>query len=249
MARKFILGQAIYVPRARIGLDANGATPFHPATVLDIEEDGRKVVIEKPDGSRISVASSAARADIGVLVVRVGDFGSESLLLDPLAKSLLHYCRLLIGDSNDARLLQLRSTDELQVFWRANHWLYSTVAFVAHGRPDAVVFGVDGPVTAAELTSVLDSPPSVQPKTIVSLACKTGRNPFAKRFSQAKACGAFIAPFQSVHGAVASQFFQTLLLSSVLHGKTPAVAFRHARERVTGTTTFHLWRKGVRSES
>jgi hypothetical protein len=247
MTRKFTVGQQVYVPRTRIGLDADGATPFYETTVRRVTEGGRKIVIKGPGAIDVSVASSAARSDIGVLVVRIGDFASEPVLLDPLAKSLLHYCRLLIGDSNDARLLQVRSTAELRAFWKSNHGIYSTVAFVAHGRPDAIVFGVDGPVGARALAAVMDGPTDTKPKVFVSLACKTGRTPFAREFSSAKSCAAFVAPFQSVHGAVASQFFQSLLLSNVLLGKTPAVAFRHARDRVAGTTTFHLWRKGARA--
>lgn len=52
--------------------------------------------------------------------------------------------------------------------------------------------------------------PETRPKTFVSLACLTGRAEFAKNFSQNQICRDLIAPFQSVHGAAASQFCQRL---------------------------------------
>jgi hypothetical protein len=58
-------------------------------------------------------------------------------------------------------------------------------------------------------------------------------------------CDSYIGAFHSVHGAIASQFLQSFLIHHLLQGETTTVAFRHARERVSGGTSFRLWREGT----
>ena len=55
---------------------------------------------------------------------------------------------------------------------------------------------------------------------------------------------AFIGPFQSVHGAEASQFCQTFLAAHFIHGSSVGVAFKSARDSTPGNTSFRLWENG-----
>ena len=82
------------------------------------------------------------------------------------------------------------------------------------------------------------------PKTIISLCCETGRNPFASEFSALPFCDALIAPFHAVHGAVASQFFQSFLGLHLLKAESTTVAFKHANAAIPGRENFRLWRNG-----
>jgi hypothetical protein len=80
--------------------------------------------------------------------------------------------------------------------------------------------------------------------SFLSLCCQTGRAPFAKPFSTHRICHEFIAPFQSVHGAIASQFGQSYFAYRVERGETATVAHRHARDATPGGASFRLWRGG-----
>jgi hypothetical protein len=84
-----------------------------------------------------------------------------------------------------------------------------------------------------------------KPKSFISLCCKTGYADFGKTFSGFSVCKSFAAPFNSVHGATASQFCQTMLTWSLLEGRTTTVAFKKARESVPGAVSFRLWKNGV----
>lgn len=50
-----------------------------------------------------------------------------------------------------------------------------------------------------------------------------------------------IAPFQDVHGAVASQFCQSYFAYHLLEGETIVVAYRHARKAIAGGAIFRHW--------
>ncbi len=241
MARNLQVNEQVYVPRTRIGISADAPSAFYRTTVLTVS--GRSVEVQLPNGQPQSVAASAVRRNIGVLVLRIGDFDTEDSLLDPMAKSILQYCRLLLDDDM-VRLREVRSVAELQRYWTQEHAVYTHVVILAHGREDAVHFGVDGWRTGAELGVDL-SVNGVGPKTFVSLACKTGYAGFGKPLSNSSVAKMVIAPFHSVHGALASQFCQTLLAYNLLAGETIGVAFKHARAGVAGSPSFRLWQGGV----
>ncbi len=241
MAKNLAVGMSVFVPVAKIG-NFSWQSALYRTTVRQIVN--RSVEVDVPGGGTATVASSAVHTDVGVLIVRVGDFSTEDTLLDPMAKSLLQYSRLLLTDDM-VRLLEVRTTQELRSFWEKEHANFACVVLAGHGSPQSLVFAIDGSVSAENLAAVLDAPQGVAPKVLMSLACRTGQAGFAKRLSCATSCRAFVAPFHSVHGAIASQFSQTLLAYLMLEGKTIAVAYRHARKSVPGTVSFRLWQNGA----
>jgi hypothetical protein len=109
MAKGLKVGDSVYVPRARLGSGSDGPSALVRLTVQALE--GRSIVVNPNGSSSVTVASSAAHKDIGVMILRIGDFESETALLDPLAKSLLQYCRLLLPDDMIIQR-EVRSTDE-----------------------------------------------------------------------------------------------------------------------------------------
>lgn len=240
MARQLTVGMQVYVPVARIG-SFDHPSALYRTSVQAVT--GRSVVVSTPGGSTAQVATSAVHTSIGVLILRFGHLETEDTLLDPLAKSLLHFGRLLLTD-DCIRLLEVRSLQELGLFWQRDHANYAHVVVIGHGSPESVTLAVDGEVVAERLADVFGCPVGVKPKTFVSLACKTGQAEFGKKFSGVRCCASFLAPFHSVHGAVASQFCQTLLAYVMLQGESTGVAFRHARESVPGSVSFRQWKKG-----
>lgn len=239
MAQNLSVGTSVYVPVARIG-NIDWPTALYRTSVLAVKDRSIDVDVK---GTTKRVASSAVHTSIGVLVVRFGDLATETTLLDPMAKSLLHFARLLLTDDS-VRLLEVRSLSELDKFWAANHHGFAHVVMIGHGSPSSVTLAVDGPVEPGKLASVFGNPADVSAKTFVSLACETGRKAFGKPFSQATCCSSFLAPYHSVHGAVASQFCQTLLAYAMLEGESIGVAFKHARASVPGSVSFRLWARG-----
>jgi len=136
----------------------------------------------------------------------------------------------------------IRTLDELKYLWEKNHSVASHVIFIGHGKENAINFGGRW-VSPDELNKTLDVK-EVSPKQFVSLCCHTGCANFGRKFSQFPICESLILPFQSVHGSIASQFCQTYFACHLLHGQTTRVAFKQARDRVTGTINFRLWKNG-----
>ena len=242
MAKQLKVGQKVHVPYSRLGLQPNKPSALIEVHVKEVQ--GRSVVVNVPDHAHgVKVASSAVHTNIGVMLVRIGDFDTETPLLDPLTKSLLQYCRLLLPDDM-IFLREVRSEEEFARFWGKEHGAFSHVILVGHGRPNGVLFGDSSWSDAKDMDKLL-AVPDVMCKTVISLCCKTGCAGFAKRLSDSVACNSVIAPFQSVHGAIASQFCQSFLAYHFLQGESMGVAFSHACDGVPGATSFRLWRNGT----
>ena len=241
MARSLSTDDTVYVPWARLGDAADHPSAFWKGEVAEVRD--RSVKVTMP-GAQISdwVASSAVHRNIGILIVEIGDFDSEAVLLKPLAKSVLHFCRLLVSDA--VRLLELRTLAELKCFWRSNHGAYRHVILVGHGDDDGIAFSIEGTPSVSDLVNTFVTE-DVEPKIFISLCCRTGFASFAKPFSNSVVCEALIAPFHSIHGAVASQFCQTFLAHHLLDGRTTAVAYKSSADSVPGGKKFRLWRRGA----
>ncbi len=241
MASDLKVGDFVYVPCAAVPELVDRDTALYRAEVVAVER--RSVRVKLPNGASSElIGTSRVHKDVGILVIEVGDFATEAALLDPLAKSVLQFIRLLVPD-DQVRAIKVRSRDELQKFWLTNQAAFSHVVLIGHGGTDALGFAVDGDVAAADVinTFAVVGAPS---KTFISLACKTGYATFGGKFSRSQICKEFIAPFHSVHGAIASQFCQTFFTSHFLEGRSAKVAFNHARTNVPGGVSFRLWTKG-----
>lgn len=239
MARNLIVGERVYVPASAFENGAKASSALVHGPVLAIEN--RSVRVEHHGESKL-VAASKCHRNIGLLIFRIGDLETETGLLDPLSKSVLQFCRLLVPD-DQVHLYNIRSITELQKIWAQNHGAYSHVILIGHGDGRALKFATDGWQTAAQLSPAIDID-GAQQKCIINLACKAGLQALAKGFSEMKMCESYLGAFHSVQGAIASQFVQTFLIHHLLQGESIKVAFRHARNQVAGGTSFRLWRYG-----
>ncbi len=244
MARNLNVGEDVYVPLAKLGASLNRASALFKTTVA--AKSKRSIRVLDPSGNPVRIAAAHVHRRVGVAIVRIGDFATELALLDPLAKTLLHFCRLVLSE-DEVRLVQLRSLGELVSFWGANHGAYAMVVLIGHGTPSALRFAVGGEVDGETLAATFAEPDGVEPKVIVSLACETGRATFAQRFSRSNGCECFVAPYHTIHGATASQFFQALLVRHLLDGTSVRIAYKRARETLLGTASFRFWRAGALS--
>jgi len=233
------VGESVYVPASAV------AEPDGVALVrrIVLETSERSVIVDVRDGESVRIASSRVHRDVSVLVLTIGDLAmTELTLLEPLARSVLQYFRLLLPD-DQVRRAQIRTRAELETVWNANHGAVTHIVLVAHGRPDALHFVDPEWVDGSALDTMLGGA-APQPKEFLSLACQTGRADFAKTFSRSSVCSSFIAPFQNVHGAVASQFCQMYFTARFLGGSSVKVAFRSASKGLGVGAHFRLWQSG-----
>ena len=236
------VGDNVLLPVARVSRDADSRWAIRSYKITSSKRRSIRVDLGRHSSSDW-IATSAAHKLLGVYLVRIGDLSTEDDLLDPLLKSILQYSRLLLPDDH-VRAVRVRSLKELQYLWRKEGGAYSHVALIGHGRADAIRFGIDEWARAEQFGELFEDAEQFG-RVFVSLCCSTGRKPFAAAFSSTKCCSCLIAPFQSVHGAIASQFCQTFLAYHLLEGRTATVAYNRARSSTAGSTKFRLWRKGT----
>ena len=93
---KFQVNDSIFVPTFQQGMLNDYPLAFFKTTVKQVE--GRSIIFEYSD-KLIKVGSGICHKNIGILILNIGDFQTEATLLDPLAKSVLQYSRLLFDDS------------------------------------------------------------------------------------------------------------------------------------------------------
>jgi hypothetical protein len=211
-------------------------------TVAGQEE--RSIRVDDGAGGLAAIASRLVhKDDLGFLILKVGDLGSETTLLDPLAKSVLQFLRLLLPEDR-VRQLSLRTLVELEKDWGTQGAAISHVVIIGHGTSSGLLFVGEGEVPGGILAErLLHLVEDGRPRTFVSLACLTGRAAFARPFSASPICRELLAPFDSVHGAEASQYCQLLLTRHLLKGKELGYAHRDA-VRAIGGTGFRWWRNG-----
>lgn len=239
----FPVGTRVFVPASALPEPASRPFALVEKSVTRVE--GRSVVVSDPGGTETKIGSSRVHpANLGLLIVRIGDLQTELTLLDPLASSVLQFFRLLLPDDQVLRL-EVRTPDELVDFWGRHHAGYSHVVVVGHAGPTGMKF-LGSVIAGRSFAQRLEQSEGAQtrPKEYISLACGSGRAIFAKELSQSRICSRLLAPYSSLHGAAGSHFAQTYFASRLLEGHTAKTAFNHAAEAVRGETHFRLWING-----
>lgn len=241
MATHFAVEDKVFVPASRVPGMEGHSSAFYETRIAEV--DVRKVKVHLQGGAISEwIGSGLCQKNIGILIFTIGDLETEAGLLDPLAKSVLQYCRLLVPDDY-LRAYKIRSLAELKNIWQKEQAAYSHVVIVGHGSRDGIKFSVDEWVKAEVLDGTLKVWGATK-KVFISLCCQTGYKEVGGKLSEMAICSHFIAPFHSVHGAVASQFAQTFLAFHLLQGESVGVAFKHARKYTPGSTSFRLWENG-----
>jgi hypothetical protein len=241
MTNKFRVGDIVYVSRSRARLDINAPSALYRSEIVEIRNRSAKIKLLEDVSSFIPTSALVKR--LGILVLKIGDFESEDSLLNPLRESLRHYFSLLLSEG-EVLYWDVRSLDELSRFWKTqnNHNAITHVILVGHGKSNSIKFG-DTWKLSKEINDILNLD-GVFPKQFISLCCETGIANFGKMFSQLPVCESLIAPFQSIHGSIASQFCQTYFNYLLLQGKTSGVSFKKARDATPNATSFRRWKNG-----
>jgi hypothetical protein len=234
-------GDRVWVPQSRVKLSRDRPGSLVQCEVVSTVD--RTATIRIVNEADQNVAVSLLRYAQSILVVCIGDLCTERGLLDPLTKSALQFLRLLVPDDSVA-VKRLRSVRELELIWASEGRLFSWLLLIGHGSPKALTFAVDGAVAADGVVAILEAKPPPIPVSILSLACRTGYRGFAGRLSESTSVSRVIAPYHSVHGAIASQFAQTFFANHLMQGCTARVAYRKSRDGTPDGTRFRMWEKG-----
>src|SRR5687767_1077284 len=125
MARNLQVDEEVYAPLNRLNVDRTGISAFLRTKVLAV--DDRTATVDLLDnGATAAIATSALHRNVGVCIFAVGDIHTEANLIEPLRKSVLQYCRLLLPQPS-LLLQSVRSTAEMRAFWHRDHALCSHV--------------------------------------------------------------------------------------------------------------------------
>lgn len=243
---KFEVGTEVYVPSRVLPDPERHDFALTRTQVLGQKGRSVRVNLQDENGNDLEVATSILHGpNLGITVFRIGDLMTEDHTLDPLAKSTLHYLRLLL-QPDAVRLFEVRTSVELQRIWLKFEPATSHVVLIGHGNADSIrLLDCDQPVKGADFAQMLeDASPTGFPKTFVSMSCLTGRQPFAKPFSESNVCADYLAPFQSVHSAAASLFAQSFFANHLLNGLGVISSYRHARMAVGSGVSYRHWRNG-----
>jgi len=212
--------------------------------VLRTKKEGRSIFIDDGNGGEVEISSRLAhKGDLGFLLMRVGDFDSELTLLDPLSKSILQFLRLLVPEDL-VRHLEVRTATEIERFMQSNGAAFTHVILVGHGKSNAMKLAFGEWLDVDDFSKMM-STKGIE-RTIISLACHTGKVSFGKSISGHDGIKEYVAPKAEVHGASASLFVQQLLSIHLLEGREFETAARNASARVPGGGFVH-WRKGRRN--
>lgn len=239
---KFAVNDNVYVPVERVSTGSNCPFPVIEAKVVAIS--GRKITIDCPyDIGQKTIASSAANhADLSVCIIRVGDFQTEQSLLNPLAKSVDHFVRLLLPD--DRRSIHyVRTPEELYAVFDRTSPTFTHYILIGHASTSGLLFALGREVPASTLVTTL-SGKTKKTHRFISLCCHSGEAHFGKAFSSASFCDNFIGAYSTLHGAAASQFVQDFLSNHLLIGSSFSVAFKAAAKSVVTQGQFRHWKKG-----
>ncbi len=231
------LGQEVFIPASQLGIID---PPYYLVSRKVLQIQGRSILVDVSNGNTTQVATAKVLPRMGVLLIRIGDLASESELLDPLYKCLLHYLRLLIGP--EVVGCQIRSCKELEMIWSTQHATKMFVVVIGHGKKDAVHFGVDGWVDALRIKSAFET--GGTEVSIVSTACHTGFRSFSQVLSHSSIIREVVAPQHSVPGPIAAQFVQNYFAERLVAAHTGKTSFTRARRTPAAACNFRRWKNG-----
>jgi hypothetical protein len=238
MAKQIKAGDEVYVPVYRLETAVQPPFPILKARVTGLEE--RSVTLDCPYGiGEKTVAKSFVQKDVGVLIIRIGDLLTETTLLDPLAGTISQFFKLLLPD-DQLRTYYIRTADELYDIYGAHSAAYTHIVVIGHANAGDLSFALNRRESSAQIVQRFQTLSNIEHEFIF-LCCHSGDAQFAKPFSASPICRHLIAPFGPLHGAAAAQFTQALFAYHFLDGMTLRVAFKNARESVSGGSVFRIW--------
>lgn len=232
------------VPAAR--LSKVGAGETHALVQRKVHQNiGRSIRVDSADGDTEIVASSQVHHEIQVALVALGDFKSETALIDPVRKSLDPFFSLLLPEDR-YDVWRVRTKLELEERLSTYGKPVTHLVLVGHSDGDVLYLAGEQSLSGEELSALLAKVADNTPKMVLSLACKTGRAEFAKPLSQGEYCIGVLAPFNDIHGAEAALLGSTYFSELLLRGSQSATARKRARQALPSPARLSWWVDGTK---
>jgi hypothetical protein len=276
--RRFEKGEEVWVPIAEVRKSEPNFSAVHEGAMVTGKLAGRVEGALAPGTPRtwhvaitglldansvqktIEVSSRRFLRHAKILIIRIGDWETEQVTLNPLAESLKAQLSLLLPPSG-VDVEYIRTLDELRAALelhgggltstgrrQSNPWGYAVL--VGHGRAGTtpgIRFGHswNGPDEIQQTIQGLGpGRRTFSEGRFISLCCETGISNFAAPFSDALNT-TWVGPRAEVHSYEAAGFVQRLFFEHFLSGQTWMRAFRSTAETMAGfSTQFQCWMDG-----
>lgn len=235
------IGDTVFCSSIHLDKNAEVDQAIVEGYVLSLNRKSASVEFRNGIGIK-TVGTVKLHKNVSFLLIEFGDFVNESANLDPLAKSILAYLRLLISDGSLIKFIKIRSEQELGYVLK-HYGTYSHIILVGHGsKKGELLVGNDARISSQAFSALISAHCASGP-TFLSMCCHSGDAAFAKKMS-ASGCKAFVGPLGTIHSCSASQFVQSFLGHHLLDGLRPKSAFDRARDNTPGSTCLRIWRSG-----
>lgn len=241
MEKKFKPGENVYVPRWKLREPPCSDKSHILATISSVGTNHMSIT-HGENKTKDRIRKNFCYLHLGILLLTIGDFRSEKIILDKLKESVVYNLKLLFSD-DFIEDIKVRSLQEVEVYWNENHYKYSHVVIIGHGNKREIDFAIGGPIGVKEFMSAFKVAGQFK-KTFINLSCESGYATFGKVASKCTFCECFICPLGEVDYAIASQFLQTFFTFRFFDGKKNLAAFRKARNLLIKNTVFRFWRNG-----
>ena len=206
---------------------------------------GTKGIVDKvptKSGQQFQIKTSLITRKLGFLIVQVGDFETETSILEPLHNAICATTALVLMPEYVTKL-RVRSLTEFERFWKKSAKLISHLVLVGHGSKTGLKFG-DTIVEPTDFNNAIQSPSNIgQAPHIISLCCNSGNGTVGKQISASPACRSFVGPSGPIHVANAALFYQSFVSHSLIDGRTTKWAYQRSRVFTPGVIEFNCWVK------
>lgn len=240
---KFEVGQNVLVPAASLSKVPQGETHALVERIVH-EVVERSVRVDTSGGDSELVASSQVHAAFDLVLLSMGDFRSEPTLIGPIRESLQAFFGLLMP-TDRFKVWPIRTKIELADRMEHEGLPSTHIVMVGHCDGNSLLLAANESLSGAQFGQLLLDGGGV-PKTVVSLACKSGRAGFGKALSQSGGCAGVLAPFNDIHGAAAVLMAATYFTELLLNGTQSATARKRARAALPPPAPLSWWRDGTK---
>lgn len=177
-----------------------------------------------------------------MLIITLGDYESEIITLDPIAKSILYFGKLIHRD-DCLRYFKIRSEKAFQDVLIKYGKCHDVIILNGHGTDHSFIFGRDKKETRDAKKFISYFPEDFgREKIIISLSCNTGSENLGLQISQQKKyCKAFIGPNNNLQGAIASQYCQTFLSNYLFSANIIEDSHKLSKDAIPGSEIMQLF--------
>lgn len=245
---EFEVGDRVFLLRKTLELPSDSYSIFYSTSVEEKRcfRNQYSYRVRLPNGEWSGwVNKYKMYRSVGLLVLEVGDFCTENLLLDPLYDGVVSYFRMLLADG-ELEHYKIRTQSELEMVWTKVEGKISHVVIIGHGERNGISFCDGNKLTGSELGNLLDksSSASSQKKFFFSLCCHTGHEDFGRDFSLSDCCKQFTGPTDAIYGPFGLLYCELFFSQSFINHDSRPTALIQTNDTLSFMPRFESWMHG-----